>query len=265
MAKEPYINFIQTVLFNFKVLSFSEAIKMPIFIYGKLNVVNLSGTIELRGTGISPGMIKIGCLKSSFWGEKPIFTTTLNLMGHWYIKGVCFISNGSIITIGEHGTLETAHDVSLGPKTQLMCSQYISIGRRVLVSWECQIFDTDFHYLIKDEGVRINKNKIIIADYVWIGSRVSLLKGSQIPSNSVVASNSLVNTNLLCHGSNTLFAGIPVKVMRGNAKRCVFSPLQDKELDDLFYEVKQDCIKIDDSRFSFLFKQTLDLKDRNYQ
>lgn len=50
----------------------------------------------------------------------------------------------------------------------------------------------DFHKIYKNDKV-INENKrVIIGNDVWIGCRSTILKGSEIASNSVIAAASIV-------------------------------------------------------------------------
>jgi acetyltransferase-like isoleucine patch superfamily enzyme len=89
----------------------------------------------------------------------------------------------------------------------------IFIGDRTVLGVNVSIMDTDFHnidpskrmsagYLTK--AVRIGQN-------VWIGNNVTILKGTNIGTNSVIAANSLVNSDI---PSNTLAGGNPCRVIR---------------------------------------------------
>ena len=71
--------------------------------------------------------------------------------------------------------------------------------------------DTDFHHVIKHGEVVNPPKEITIGDHVWIGCRCTILKGSVIPSNSIVAAGSLVtkrflkeNTVLGCQSADVL-------------------------------------------------------------
>ena len=57
-------------------------------------------------------------------------------------------------------------------------------------------------------------NRIVIGSHVWIGSRVSVLKGSVIPDGCVVASSSVVKS--IFTEKNALIAGNPAKIVRQN-------------------------------------------------
>jgi acetyltransferase-like isoleucine patch superfamily enzyme len=75
--------------------------------------------------------------------------------------------------------------------------------------------DSDHHTIWDEHGNIINyPEEILIEDNVWIGCRALILKGSKIPSKSVIAANTVVNKKL--EDCNSLYADIPVKMMRNN-------------------------------------------------
>ncbi|WP_100843452.1 hypothetical protein [Flavobacterium sp. 5] len=75
--------------------------------------------------------------------------------------------------------------------------------------------DSDHHTIWDEEGKIINSpEEILIEDNVWVGCRGLILKGLRVPSNSVIGANTVVNKNL--QDTNSLYAGIPVKMIRKN-------------------------------------------------
>jgi transferase hexapeptide repeat-containing domain protein len=52
--------------------------------------------------------------------------------------------------------------------------------------------DTDFHHVIRNGEVVNPPKEIKIGKHVWIGCRCTILKGSIISDNSIVAAGSLV-------------------------------------------------------------------------
>ncbi len=96
------------------------------------------------------------------------------------------------------------------------------IGNHVIISWECQIFDTNFHYMEDKFGDIYRKDgEIFIGNNVWIANRVTIAKGAKIPNDSIIASNSLVNKDLSDTVSG-LYAGCPAKLVKENV-HAVFS------------------------------------------
>lgn len=64
------------------------------------------------------------------------------------------------------------------------------------------------------KGERINPSSdIVIGNHVWIGIRSTILKGSIIPSESVVAAQSMVTSSLKA-SEHSLIGGIPAKMLK---------------------------------------------------
>lgn len=116
----------------------------------------------------------------------------------WQVSGQLTLK-GDKIDIGRGSTLSVSGNCYLGDhftitgKSTIICRKSISFGNGVLISWDALIMDTDYHQINDDEGRVINEDKpIIIGDEVWIGCRSTILKGTTIPSKSVIAAGSLV-------------------------------------------------------------------------
>ena len=87
----------------------------------------------------------------------------------------------------------------------------IKIGDNVVIAHQCQIFDTDFHFVynVNSKVVKNQCSPIVIGKNVWLGNRVSICKGAYLPDYSIVAANSMVNKDFLHCPTATFFAGIP--------------------------------------------------------
>ncbi|MBT3207376.1 MAG: transferase [Bacteroidetes bacterium] len=72
------------------------------------------------------------------------------------------------------------------------------------------IMDSDFHD-IKDHTKGGAKSGIIIEDDVWIGARVTILKGVKVGKGSVVAVGSVVTKDV---PENSIVGGVPAKVVK---------------------------------------------------
>ncbi|HDM8164136.1 TPA: acyltransferase [Vibrio harveyi] len=89
----------------------------------------------------------------------------------------------------------------------------IDIGDDVLIGFNVNIINSDFHQLEKDkrktgtpssQDIRINNN-------VFIGSNASILKGVSIGENSIVGMGSVVVRDI---PKNAVVAGNPAKIIR---------------------------------------------------
>lgn len=104
------------------------------------------------------------------------------------------------LTIGEYS--------SIGDRTQIHCSEKVAIGNYVLVSWDVNILENNFH-TTTDGG--ITSAPIVIEDRVWVGCRAIILGGVTIGEGSIVAAGSVVTRDV---PPGTLVAGNPAKVIR---------------------------------------------------
>lgn len=209
------INVIKTLLLNFKLLSLREAIRLPIIVYGRYTIFHLlslqRGQIELR-CSCKTGVIRLNRRIGYNIGSG--LRGSLCLDGKLVVKGVCDIGQGCNISIRKGGIMEISDKLSITGASKINVYESLKVGRNVVVSWNVQIHDTDYHYFIKDDRIYPRNRKIEIGDNVWIGHDVTISKGACIPANCIVASNSLVNGNFEECSGGLLLAGIPAKVIR---------------------------------------------------
>lgn len=136
------------------------------------------------------------------------------------------IKNNGRITIGERtwlwpsvklscvGTskkvakLRIGNRCSIGDRTEIHCGEDIEIGDDVIIAWDCNILDRDYHAV---EGATEGKERIIIGNRVWIGCRSIILKGVSIGDGAIVAAGSIVTKDV---PANTLVAGNPARFIK---------------------------------------------------
>ena len=225
-------NFIKTVWFNFKMLPFSQARKLPIFIYRNVHFRDLSGKIIINN--VKSGMVKIGRSYSYIATSVPI--TVWTIRGRIVFNGPTHFFHGTYVLVSDNGTLSFGEKwITIGTGSKIICFDNITIGNRVAITWECQIMDTSFHYIIENESSKASSltNRIIIGDHVWVGNRTTISKGTVIPNESIVASNSLVNKDFTNAGSCCMIAGMPAKIVKHGVKR-IWDSKEELELDKKF-------------------------------
>ena len=114
---------------------------------------------------------------------------------------VKFEGNNSVLRIGKNTTIE-------GIKIW-MGEGKIEIGDNCILAYEIEMRNTDNHSIFFN-GIKINPNKDIrIEDFVWIGARVMILKGSKVGKGSIVSGK---------FGENIILAGNPAKKIKENIK-----------------------------------------------
>lgn len=132
-------------------------------------------------------------------------TNTVILTGS-YISA----SNGSVIHVGDNTYI--SQEVIINSRNA------INIGKNVMIGYQVMMMDYDAHIIVRDihEDNKDLSNKscpINIGDNVWIGARVTILKGVTIGSGSIIGANSCVVSDI---PENSLAVGNPAKIVRKN-------------------------------------------------
>jgi len=127
-------------------------------------------------------------------------------------------SGTEVAIVGPASVLHVEGDFSMGDSyvnshARILCSDEIQIGDDVAIAWNVQLLDDDRHTLSVDGEPTERSAPIRIEDNVWIGHDVSIHKGVTVREGSVIASNSVVTSDV---PRNSLVAGTPTRVVREN-------------------------------------------------
>ena len=142
-------------------------------------------------------------------GDNNIFT--LKATRHRNIRHTTFgLEGGSQIHIGSG--LSTYRNINVVAKN----GKNIYIGDECMFARDIMVRNNDGHIILdKNTGEVINPPEDIhIGNHVWIGMNSVILKGSKIPSGSVVGAMALVNKKF--EEENILIAGVPAKSIRSD-------------------------------------------------
>lgn len=213
-------NWFAILYINFKKLPFRQAIKLPIDVYHTVRLEHLDGIITIDSEVIATGMIKIGAQGSEMFPTLPCIID-IQKGSSVTFHGQATIGSGSLLRVEQGGYFSMGHRCRIGARCKLFCTKRILLGSEIDISWESQIFDTNFHYMQNTStGEVIEPNgEIFVGDNCWIGNRVNIMRGAVIPDNSIVASNSLVNKNWSKIEPYSMLAGSPAKVVKTNIRR----------------------------------------------
>jgi acetyltransferase-like isoleucine patch superfamily enzyme len=137
----------------------------------------------------------------------------LNINGHLNIEGDYSIGRGCRFDIGENAVVSIGKGGYTNCNTNFIIMHNLTIGDYCVISWDCQFLDEDFHE-INYAGKREVASSITIGDNVWVGCGVKIYKGTVIPNNCVIASNSIVKG--IFDTENSLIGGYPAKIIKEN-------------------------------------------------
>jgi acetyltransferase-like isoleucine patch superfamily enzyme len=124
----------------------------------------------------------------------------------------CFYPEVKISLVKQAGfekpVLKIGSFSSIGDRTQIHCGKSVTIGNYVLISWEVNIIENDYH----SAGAKLPGIKpITIDDEVWVGAKAIIMKGVRIGKGSIIAAGSVVTKNV---PPFTLVGGNPAKIIK---------------------------------------------------
>lgn len=211
------LNWIKTIWINFALLPLNQAVKFPIWVYGPLRLGSLKGQLQFE-VPLQSGLIGIGQHYESRRRHAGIAQFTL--LGKYIVKGRNFFGIDTEVYIGPQATLTMGNYARLNSNGRLFCYESIYIGHYVACGFESVVTDSNFHALITNDGEKSTVIKpIYIADYNYIGHRVSVMPGTMTAPHTTISSLSLTNKDYRSEGSHLLLGGVPAKVIRRSISR----------------------------------------------
>lgn len=228
------LNIIKTLMFNFKVLPFKQAIKLPFFLYGKVFLHNLSGEVSIDGD-IRNGMIRIGYKWVDMWPAS-FLPSQLQVKGRLIFEGQAILSGGVNINVqSKEGTLTIGNQVIIGGGSVCKCLKSIWIGDWTRITGNCTIMDCNMHFVKNiDTGIVANyKAPIYIGESCWINAGSIVSKGAVIPDYSITARNAYLSKDYSENGTNLFLVGSPAKPTSSKVQR-IFTVEKQRELKEYF-------------------------------
>lgn len=229
------IGLFKTLYFNFKMLPFKQAIKLPFIVSKYTNFYNLSGSIKLKSSP-RPGLITIG-----FAGDDIVDSKSnrcfIDIKGVVVFADKANIGVGNTLKVGKYGNLFIGKDLTTGHNVKIICMNNIFIGETVRIAWESQLLDTNFHFIKNTVTNKISDvvGHIKIGNYVWVGNRSTVSKNTILLNHTIVTSNSLCNKDYTEFGEFSLIGGTPAKFITTGLTR-IFDKKLESELFKKEYE-----------------------------
>ena len=230
----------KTLRFNFHYFPFKTALKLPVVVSHRTYLRELRGKVELPEK-VERAMVKIGFGDVGHYDRK-------RSRGIWQVSGT--VSFGGKASIGHGSKLSVRGDLKLGAgfnmtaESTIVCAKEIHFGDDCLLSWDILVMDTDEHPLFNRhetarretrdpnpvpcpeapcpvsnyiENQRINPDKPIrVGDHVWIGCKCVLLKGAEVPSNTVLAAGTMLKTTFA--GEHQVIGGNPPSILKRDVR-----------------------------------------------
>ena len=246
----PRFNFYKTIVLNYKLLPFKQAVKLPIFLYGKWNFRSLHGKIVIDADSVETGMFRFGADTTGYFTAAISSLSMLDKSALHISSGVR-IGQGVQICMYPNSSLVLKKKAALNDFVKVICSSKIEIGEGTDITWECQVIGHNSHYIldISSNSIANISKPILIGDYCWICNRTTVMPGTVLPNRTIVASGSLLNKDYKKLGIReySLIGGVPAKLLKENLYRMYvkenYTKMEDyfrNNPDSSFYEIKSE-------------------------
>lgn len=205
----------KSLWFNFRHLPLKQALKFPFYVrYGTR--VSVKGRIMIEDDNhIGMAMIVIGSHEADVSDPKHTSCLTVEKGGELVFQRTAHIGLGTKIFVKHGARMYLGDNFAVSANSEFVCYKSMVMGRDIQFAWNCLVMDSDTHsiYDSNDAKKKINPDKEVrIDDKVWIGSRVTILKGTHLPSNCVVGATSFVSGSKF--EPNSLIVGSPAKSVK---------------------------------------------------
>ena len=229
----------KTLRFNLHYFPLKTALKLPVIVSHRTYLRELHGKVELPEK-VERAMIKIGFGDVGHYDRKRS-RTIWQVSGTVGFGGKASIGHGSKISV--RGNLFFGDGFNMTAESTIVCAKEIRFGDDCLLAWDILVMDTDEHPLYdlrretagretrdagsvpcpevpcpaSNEDVRINPDKaILVGDHVWIGCKCVLLKGAEVPNDTVVAAGTMVKSSFA--GEYQVLGGNPPTVLKHDVR-----------------------------------------------
>lgn len=190
-------NFIKSILFNFRVLPFKQAIKLPILVGWRTKIIGCKKGSVVIDSNTKPAMILLGITGSA---DLDYYNLSKNYLE--IIDGTLRFLGGGV-HIGRHfsilirnSVLEAGKGFSCNNSCVFSCVNGVKLGEDSMFGGYVTLRDSDGHptYERNESGVmnaRPQSAPISIGKHVWVCSKNDILKGVTIADECVVGYGSL--------------------------------------------------------------------------
>lgn len=213
-------NIATTLIVNFKLLPFRQAIKFPIIVYHRTRIIHCTGIAKFENVKVEFKMVQIGAHGSDMFSNQ---STTIDVRGVIIFRGSHIrIGHGTLFRVESNAIVEFYENSIIGANNIIFCCHSIKFHKNSLFSWNCQIMDSDTHHLINTATGEANEitKEVIIGEDTWIGNHVIINKGTKLPCGTTVSSFSLCNKDYSkIIEPYSIIGGIPAKLLKTNMHR----------------------------------------------
>lgn len=206
----------KTIWFNFRILPFKEAIRMPFAISYHIRTKGINkNTFVVEKRKMPTASVRIGfgaSINARRETKKGLIQISNN--GKIVLKGIAGLSQGVILSV-DNCVLTLGECFRCNYSTTIDCTgNDVIFGDDVVCGWNVTIRNGDGHNIIQNGMLKNKTAPIKVGNHVWLCANSTIMKGTNIGDDSVVAYGSILSK---ANGeNNVLYAGVPAKIIKQN-------------------------------------------------
>ena len=156
---------------------------------GAIIDIHRTAKIELHGQNLNIGINKIGKSRAETYVK-------MEKEAYWKCNNGASLCYGGNIEIHDNGCLET-NSFFLNVGSVIIATKRIELGEDVWIGRDCVIYDSDFHWMLDENGnVRNVSKPVKVGNHVWLTNHVMVQKGVEIGANVVICPHTIVRKNI---------------------------------------------------------------------
>lgn len=126
------------------------------------------------------------------------------------VKGYFNFMYGADIVVFKGAELNLGNNSYINSNCLIRCKERISIGENCAIAHSFIVMDSDFHQSNSDNEMTA---AVYIGNHVWIGARVTILKGVRIGDGAIIAAGAVVIRDI---PPRCLAVGNPARIVKEN-------------------------------------------------
>lgn len=203
-----------------------------VFLFGIYNHIQPRNRIRTTRLRIKSGITKIDGLRIRCKGKNNVLyiedfarigKCRIDIVGN---NNTIRIGSKSILTKVEFWIEDDNNTVTIGNDCGMESCVFVLmegtsayVGNGCYIAYGTVIRTGDSHSILDMDGNRTNPSQdVTIGDHVWLATDVTVLKGTHIADNCIVAANSTLGKHY--EEPNCIIGGMPAKVLKQNINWC---------------------------------------------
>ena len=242
---KSWLNPFATLWVNFRSLDFKDAIQLPIYVYGNPKIHSLSGSIKFL-IPVHRKMVIFNYVQMFAPSGQSLNSEILNTGTIVFGGGCIIIGRGTKICVNSKAELRIGKNTKIADNINIGCYHFISMGDNTRIAHRCQIFDTNYHFIVNvaTRTVRNCTGNVSIGSNCWVCNDTTVNMGAVIPDKTIVTSRSLCNKDYSNAPAFSIIGGVPAKLIKTGSTR-VFNVKTEAELIAFFSTAPENSYTLD--------------------